>query len=171
MRYSSGYHAAVTRRVAPSALSFLRLVVSTLSSDSARQRPSALTEIDVASSAGIQPKCGIAGWALLSLELADVFVEASFVGHMTTRQLQYAFASKGMFQRLLTYGAVAAYVGPLSSSARPLDVEDGGHASSTVQRSLSLAVDAAVVSLSVRGEGLRCGGRVVGAARARSQSS
>jgi hypothetical protein len=169
VRYSSGYHAAaVTRQVAPSALSSLRLMVSTLQQDG---DPSALTEIDVASSAGIQPKCGIAGWALLSLKLADVFVEASFVGHMTTRQLQYAFASEGVFQRLLTHGAVAAYVGPLSSGARPLDIEDGGHASSTVQRSLSLAVDAAVVSLSVRGEGLRGGGRVVGAARARSQSS
>ena len=84
VRYSSGYHAAVTRRVAPSALSSLRLIVSTVSSASARRRPSALTEIDIASSAGIQPKCGIAGWALLSLKLADVFVEASFVGHMTT---------------------------------------------------------------------------------------
>lgn len=64
--------------------------VSILSVTSATARR---TEIDIASSAGIKAQRCVACWALLGFEFTNVLVEAGFVRHMTTRQLQYTFAS------------------------------------------------------------------------------
>jgi len=38
------------------------------------------TEVDVATSTGVQPKSGVACWAFLGFEFADILVEASFMG-------------------------------------------------------------------------------------------
>jgi hypothetical protein len=53
---------------------------------------------------------------VLRLKFLDVFVEAGFVGYMAAGELQYALATQGMLERLLTDGALAADEGPLAAS-------------------------------------------------------
>jgi hypothetical protein len=165
-----GCHAATaTGQVLLNELSSLHFVVSKFQQETPNLTH---TEVNVAPSAGVEPQGSIACWTLLGLEFANVLVEASFVGHMPTRQLQDAFASQRVLQRLFTYSTIAAYEGPLTSCARPFDVKHSRHTSGTVQ--WCLAVDAGViVSMRVGGKGFRSGGGrgIVGAARARTQSS
>jgi len=89
-----------------------------------------LTNIQhIASSACVQAQWRIARRAVLRLELLDILIEASFVGHMAARELQYPLATKSVFQWLLAHSTLAAHKGPLPPRATSVAVQHSCHAS------------------------------------------
>lgn len=95
-----------------------------------------LTQIqDVAASTSIQAQRRIAGWAILRFEFPDVFVEAGFMRDVGARELQHAFAAKGVFQRLLAHGAGSADKSSLPTAAGAVDLHhaSGGAARTRVE--------------------------------------
>ena len=90
------------------------------------------------------------------------------MGDMAAGELQDTLAAKRVLERLFADGAVAADEGAVAAGASALNVEDAGHASSSVGR--GLCVLRGVCAVAEGSKGPRSSGRgVVGTARGRTQ--
>jgi hypothetical protein len=69
----------------------------------------------------------IACWAVLGLEIAYEFVEASLVGDVLAGELQYPLTTKGVLERFLADSAFVADKGAFPAGAALVRAHHSGH--------------------------------------------
>lgn len=87
-----------------------------------------LTNIQhISSTARVQAKRRIAGWAVLRIKFLDVLVEACLMRDVTAGELEDALAAQGVFEWFFAHCTLAADKGPLPAVSTSVRIQHSCH--------------------------------------------